>query len=181
MVIGFTIVYIICYLTCAAKIKNFPNISQNRVRVLWVAIISLCVCWLLQSWLISEKLDMVMACRVPFAFCCILSLFMQFGLLEQSRLNEENLALEQLIKENAKQYELSKKTVEIINMKCHDLKHRILELEQAGNADHGQLGEIRKAVDILMTGLRKQAASHWILFFQKRIFFVKNIKLSFHI
>ena len=44
MVIGFTIVYIICYLTCAAKIKNFPNISQNRVRVLWVAIISLCVC-----------------------------------------------------------------------------------------------------------------------------------------
>ena len=91
---------------------------------------------------------MVMACRVPFAFCCILSLFMQFGLLEQSRLNEENLALEQLIKENAKQYELSKKTVEIINMKCHDLKHRILELEQAGNADHGQLEEIRKAVDI---------------------------------
>ena len=148
MVIGFTIVYIICYLTCAAKIKNFPNISQNRVRVLWVAIISLCVCWLLQSWLISEKLDMVMACRVPFAFCCILSLFIQFGLLEQSRLNEENLALEQLIKENAKQYELSKKTVEIINMKCHDLKHRILELEQAGNADHGQLEEIRKAVDI---------------------------------
>lgn len=148
MVIGFTIVYIICYLTCAAKIKNFPNISQNRVRVLWVAIISLCVCWLLQSWLISEKLDMVMACRVPFVFCCILSLFMQFGLLEQSRLNEENLALEQLIKENAKQYELSKKTVEIINMKCHDLKHRILELEQAGNADHGQLEEIRKAVDI---------------------------------
>ena len=62
-----------------------------------------------------------MACRVPFVFCCILSLFMQFGLLEQSRLNEENLALEQLIKENAKQYELSKKTVEIINMKCHDL------------------------------------------------------------
>ena len=148
MVIGFTIVYIICYLTCAAKIKNFPNISQNRVRVLWVAIISLCVCWLLQSWLISEKLDMVMACRVPFVFCCILSLFMQFGLLEQSRLNEENLALEQLIKENAKQYELSKKTVEIINMKCHDLKQRILELEQAGNADHGQLEEIRKAVDI---------------------------------
>ena len=43
-----------------------------------------------------------MACRVPFVFCCILSLFMQFGLLEQSRLNEENLALEQLIKENAK-------------------------------------------------------------------------------
>ena len=41
------------------------------------------------------------------------------------------------MKENAKQYELSKKTVEIINMKCHDLKHRILELEQAGNADHG--------------------------------------------
>ena len=75
MVVGITIVYIICYFTCAVKIKNFPNISQNRVRVLWAAIISLCVCWLLQSWLISEKLDMVMVCRVPFVFCCILSLF----------------------------------------------------------------------------------------------------------
>lgn len=104
--------------------------------------------YFLMCLLAPSKLDMVMACRVPFVFCCILSLFMQFGLLEQSRLNEENLALEQLIKENAKQYELSKKTVEIINMKCHDLKHRILELEQAGNADHGQLEEIRKAVDI---------------------------------
>ena len=37
----------------------------------------------------------------------LIHIFIQFGLLEQSRLNEENLALEQLIKENAKQYELS--------------------------------------------------------------------------
>lgn len=105
---------------------------------------------------------------------------MQFGLLEQSRLNEENLALEQLIKENAKQYELSKKTVEIINMKCHDLKHRILELEQAGNADHGQLEEIRKAVDIY-DGLAKTGCQPLDIILSERIFFVKNIKLSFHI
>lgn len=144
----YAVVYVTGYFTCAKRVQNLPNISGKRLKILAMAAVVLVVCWLLQDRLINAGLDLLVISRAPFAFCCILSLFVQFGFLEQFRMGEENAALEQLLKENEKQYELSRRTVEIINMKCHDLKHRILELESREGADKEQLEEIRQAVGI---------------------------------
>ncbi len=148
MFLVFGIVYLVCYFCCVKRIENLPDISTDRKKILAMTFMALIVCWVLQDRLIKEGLDLMVVCRAPFVFCCILSLFVQFGFLEQFRLGEEKAALEQLLKENEKQYNLSRQTVEIINMKCHDLKHRILELESKESTDKSQLEEIRQAVDI---------------------------------
>ena len=148
MVICYLITYVIGYFLFARKVADFPDISKRRGGILALALSSLCVGWALQSWMIEEKYDLIPVCRAPFIFCCVITLFVQFGLLENSRLDNERETLEQLLKENEKQYDLSRKTIEIINMKCHDLKHRILDLENRCNVDTQQLAEISQAIDI---------------------------------
>ncbi len=148
MVICYLITYVIGYFLFARKVADFPDISKRRGGILALALSSLCVGWVLQSWMIEEKYDLIPVCRAPFIFCCVITLFVQFGLLENSRLDNERETLEQLLKENEKQYDLSRKTIEIINMKCHDLKHRILDLENRCNVDTQQLAEISQAIDI---------------------------------
>ncbi len=148
MVTCYLITYVIGYFLFARKVADFPDISRRRGGILALALSSLCVGWVLQSWMIEEKYDLIPVCRAPFIFCCVITLFVQFGLLENSRLDNERETLEQLLKENEKQYDLSRKTIEIINMKCHDLKHRILDLENRCNVDTQQLAEISQAIDI---------------------------------
>ena len=148
MVICYFFTYVVGYFLFARKVADFPDISKRRGGILALALSSLCVGWVLQSWMIEEKYDLIPVCRAPFIFCCVITLFVQFGFLENSRLDNERETLEQLLKENEKQYDLSRKTIEIINMKCHDLKHRILDLENRGNLDTQQLAEISQAIDI---------------------------------
>lgn len=148
MIFCYTVVYVVGYFLFARRVGNFPDISKKRGGILAVALSSLCIGWVLQNWLIEENLDLLPVCRAPFIFCCVITLCMQFGILENSRLDSERMTLEQLLKENEKQYDLSKRTVEIINMKCHDLKHRILELENKEWVDRQELAEISQTIDI---------------------------------
>lgn len=148
MLVIFPIVYAAGYFACARQIRKQKNISVNRLSVLLAASMTLVVCWILQAWLIEEGMDLMLISRLPLTICCVLSLFVQFGFLEKSRLNEEKAVLEQMLRENEKQYELSRRNIEVINMKCHDLKHRILELENEGGVNREQLEEISQAVDI---------------------------------
>lgn len=61
---------------------------------------------------------------------CILILIVQYSAFHNSQLFEERKILEQLLYERKKQYELSRETVELVNLKCHDLKNQMLALKE---------------------------------------------------
>ena len=58
--------------------------------------------------------------------------YLGFALLtffaDEKQLSNEKVLLEQLLKKEAQQYELSKELIESINLKAHDLKHQIRHL-----------------------------------------------------
>lgn len=56
---------------------------------------------------------------------CLLVLFLQFGYFNQSKLEQDNHVLDDLIRIQGKQQQLSKETIEQINLKCHDIKKQI--------------------------------------------------------
>lgn len=60
--------------------------------------------------------------------CCVMALIIQFALYRVVDLQTENTALQLLWQEERKQYELSKKTIDTINIKYHDLKHRLRDM-----------------------------------------------------
>ena len=65
--------------------------------------------------------------------CCVLILFLQFGVLSQRHLEQDKDRLEQMLAQKEEQYRIRKESMELLNIKHHDLKH--------------QLGLLRKVVD----------------------------------
>lgn len=65
--------------------------------------------------------------------CCVLILFLQFGVLSRKQLEQDNDRLQQMLAQKEEQYRIRKESMELLNIKHHDLKH--------------QLGLLRKVVD----------------------------------
>ncbi len=61
--------------------------------------------------------------------CCLLALVVQLILFQVVDLQNENILVHALWQEDRRQYELSKKTIDLINIKSHDLKHKLSSLQ----------------------------------------------------
>lgn len=111
--------------------------------IAFVYVIASLVPWL-YSWNILYRLYALI--------CCIFALGLQCGLFEHTKLKEKNrelerdkFVLEELLMREQKQYAITKDTIDLINIKCHDLKHQLAMLEQRYGRE--ELGDIRRAVD----------------------------------
>lgn len=77
---------------------------------------------------------------------CLLLLVVQFGALYRNSILAEKEKLSELLYQKQQQYEISRENMELINMKCHDLKHWFQGL--SGSAFEKEAGEIQKALAI---------------------------------
>lgn len=57
--------------------------------------------------------------------CCMLVLLMEYYVLRENRMKKEQEVMEQLLQMANEQQKSSKETIDIINIKCHDLKHQL--------------------------------------------------------
>ena len=57
--------------------------------------------------------------------CCLLCLIIQFELCKRAALTKEMEMVRMLWREDSKQLAERKDTIELINMKCHDIRHRL--------------------------------------------------------
>lgn len=79
---------------------------------------------------------------------CLLSLLYQFSVFRNAGLINKQYVTEQLLVAEQKQHKISEENIELINIKCHDLKKQIKILRQKGvdgDADE-MLDEVEKAV-----------------------------------
>lgn len=59
---------------------------------------------------------------------CVFALLVQITLHSLTSLREENRVIKSLLNETSKHYEMSKENIDLINIKCHDLKYKLLSL-----------------------------------------------------
>jgi len=78
--------------------------------------------------------------------CCALALVVQFVLCRMVELRLENNTINLLWQEDRRQYELSKKTIDAINIRYHDLKHMLSGLK--GRLPDEEIASIKNAVRI---------------------------------
>lgn len=57
--------------------------------------------------------------------CCALVLMMEYYVLRENRMKKEQEVMEELLQMANAQQKSSKESINIINMKCHDLKHQL--------------------------------------------------------
>lgn len=83
---------------------------------------------------------------------CSLLLLLFFGLRESDRTHAEAEAYRELLHQQKTQYEISKKNIELINEKCHDLKHQIHALRTSDNKEY--VKEIEHEIMIYDTSVK---------------------------
>ncbi len=80
---------------------------------------------------------------------CLLALYLQFTQLDNKEVRTELGEVRRLMHEQQRQYELTKQSIDIINIKSHDLKYQIRSLARRNpELDADELGEIERALQI---------------------------------
>ena len=78
---------------------------------------------------------------------CVLLLIIMLDVFQKNRAEREHTIMLHLLKQEQEQNGLSRETADIINRKCHDLKHQISALRNMNEADREEIiTELEKAV-----------------------------------
>lgn len=85
--------------------------------------------------------------RLAIIFCCLCGILLQFCMYSVSYTKISKQQLQQLYDEKAKQFEISKENISIINVKVHDLKHLINEYHASGKIDNDSLKDMKEVID----------------------------------
>ena len=145
---------LVCLLVWLLLTRKGPlRMRRREMRFLPLAGVMAASCILLSS--VSSALFMeqdLLAGRIVdrgYAIvCCILILLLLFGFTRENELENEKQTTELLLHAEQEQHRLNRETVDIINIKCHDLKHQISvlrELDQKPERDEA-IAEIEQAV-----------------------------------
>ena len=119
---------------------------DKRMIVLSIAIVLICI-GLFRFRRSSGTINI--SAQIGFSLyaimCCGLALFIQFFWYRFAMLKSNYLVLERIREEERKQYENSKANIELLNIKCHDLKHKLSALEP--KLPHDEIDSMRKIID----------------------------------
>ncbi|MBQ7227953.1 MAG: sensor histidine kinase, partial [Clostridia bacterium] len=140
------LILVACWFMFARNLKIKSMLGFKNVTTLIIAIVVLACVTVLHSFFNYQTAEIIG--RVFLVLSTILAIFMLFGISERSRLNKEKAELENILRREARLHRLSKESIEIINMKCHDLKHRISLMRSGEIKGSDDLEEIENAVAI---------------------------------
>ena len=142
----FPLIYLVLFLgfgLFAAKNKSYKN---NDVRLLVLSICSvLLIIGFSRLAVHFNERNTVTRCFYAIV-CCLLTLIIQFSLYKVFELMNENRAIHILRQEEKRQYEISKNAMDLVNIKYHDLKHR-LSSESLSKEEQSSLRETLKLYD----------------------------------
>ena len=153
-IIGYYIVgYILVYLTIA---RRMPEKGKYYIgpRQMTSAIL-----FLLAFEMLDQMMRVVHLGRDDFMYYvvllvvqlyCVSLLFIQSELFKKSALEKELFTMNMLMKQQEAQYELTRDNIDMINRKCHDLKHQVQALRSVADDESKEryLKELEKSVEI---------------------------------
>lgn len=123
------------------------------------------------------NLPMSIITKIFMLVCMAFVLVLIFGILERNKLSQDLEITEQLLTQEKRRYEMSKETVEIINMKCHDLKHRLSSLEDKLN--EREIEELKEAIKIYDSNIKTGNEILDVVLYEKQLLCEKSrIKLT---
>ena len=125
--------------------KGQYQIGPRQMVSAWV------FCIMSENLFIYAKVDPGAALfNIVLQFYCITLLYLQSALFKKSSMRKELETIQLLWHQQKGQYQLSKETIELINHKCHDLKHQVQAIRAVKDEKEREtyLERIEKSVQI---------------------------------
>lgn len=161
----YLITYTYSYKMFTGKIRSDQLQLENRRVIVSAGIVLLVTLGLsVGTGLLGEdELIAMQLCRLYAIVCCVLILLLQFGNLSESGLRRDYDTIRRIRREESRQYEFSRKTIEALNVKYHDMRHQLAALKGAVQGEYVQMIEKmisdydslyrtgNKALDVVLT------------------------------
>lgn len=143
------VVYLLCIRRLVRHLSSWQMDRQMLVLCIFVLVIAVFLCsiediyfdelapLLQQQFAAPGYLVLKETGNLFSVTCCAIVLQLAGRTLEQRELKQEVEYLQYTIRQSRRQYELAKDTIDIINVKCHDIRYKIASLAAQG----GKIGE----------------------------------------
>lgn len=146
--------YACCYLVLSPRIRRQGRIAIDSRAMLAVSTIAILVDIVIGLFIMElDRTDhnagYLLLLSMYNVLVCLFLLYVLFTLVTNRGFELEMRVMERMLAEQRRQFEMSSRTIDLINRKCHDLKYQIRRLGDGGaRADRKALDELADAVDI---------------------------------
>jgi len=91
---------------------------------------------------------------IVIALCCLIGLFFLFEMFYGNNLKHNIEIAKEIRKEEKNQYQISKETIDLINIKCHDFRHQIRKLGKEQNINESAIENVNKLINIYDSSIK---------------------------
>lgn len=126
----------------------------------------------------EESFALSVCTKILQIIVCSFILLFRSNLLFQSKISKELQITEQLLYQEKKHYAEMKGNIDVINMKCHDIKHQLTNLQ--GRLTDAEIHSLQEAIRIYDSNIRTGSEILDTILYQKQLYCEKNgITLKF--
>lgn len=175
-VLTFFIVYVIFFFTLGRFISKHNYYENYDDKFIIISAIIVFICVIIYRFArMSATDDITTVCIAIYSMtCCLLSLTIQYFAYSFISLQVSNKTLQNIISQKEQQYKISKQNMDLLNIKCHDLKHQLHSLPQE------EKKEIAKIIDIYDNPVKTNLDVLDVTLNEKlKIMYDKKIKINF--
>jgi len=163
------LLYLLCFWFCgrSAKVEEDDKLVRSLI---YLSVSSALVLAILRSftsefrgenrplYLIIQGFSLVYAVSI---------LIQRAALLTQRRHRQELALMERVLREEKKQYKAIKDNIDVVNMKCHDLKHRLADLE--GRLTAQEVADLQEAISIYGNNIKTGNETLDVILYEKQL------------
>ncbi len=128
------------------RFRGTETADFNNLYLIFFASVSTLIIYVFSYWASYVDKDTVGMQFFDF-FTCVLLLVILLDLFRIRTAEREQMIMERLLRQEQEQHQLSLATVDVINRKCHDLRHQISALRFMDSEERDKsIEELKKAV-----------------------------------
>ncbi len=171
----FFVAYSLFYIIFVRRLLK-ENIAGMRSSYLIVfALLSIFFIHIISVWTTREEIVTIGSFLFD-TFSCILILAFHFGMFERSKLERQNETMHHILELEKHKHEMSAESIELINLKYHDIKYQIDALKNLNNAHEQEknIEELEKTIKIYDMTTKTGNETLDIVLSEKSLIFEKN-------
>lgn len=157
----FVIIYGLVYYLIVPKVEKYKVLQTNNKAILSLSIFIVLIdviIGVIILFILPEEYLASLSKLVKFSvyfllhfyniLCCVLAIVLLIELPRRSSAESDLITVNKLYKIEQSQYNSVKENLDLINIKCHDLKHQMRNILNNKQVDTSEINKIEQAIDI---------------------------------
>ena len=139
----FILVYAIAFIFLNKRINSYDDVRVNNQYILLIAFLILVI-------YIKDGHNIIYSYTIAFynLLCCFMVLFVQFSVMNNQKIQNQLQTTTQLLNQSKERYKENKENINLINMKCHDLRHQIREYGKRSAISPDSIQDLEQMINI---------------------------------